>query len=571
MARGRTLTVAAFVSASIGVAVSFDVAHPTGRVATDRIALGDAHTCAIKDDGTVWCFGDNSDGQLGNSSFGPPDSTTPVQTSGFGTGRTAVQVAAGERHTCALLDNGEVWCWGANSYRELGTGIGNQPDPVKVPLGAGITASRIFVGGRVSCALTSDNRLTCWGQNHKGQIGNGTVLASGGVAPTAVSNIPTSFAPAHVDPGGRHVCAAATGGAVWCWGDDDRNQLGTAADGAAAVNVPGQADTVTAARSVATGLEYSCAVLTDDTVSCWGRNHLAQLGRGSVTPASTAAAAAVSVGAPVSKVAAGKAFACALTTAGAVWCWGENTAGQVGDATAGSPRLAPAQVSNLGGTAVDVVAGGAHACAVLSSGAVRCWGDNSAGQLGMGGTDYTARDAPATVTALSVTPAPTTVPTVAPTTVPPTAAPTTVPTTAPPATAPPVTSPTTAPAMTPAATASPGSIASTSTTSTTVSPASGASTGTTGAVTSTAKPSLRVTVRRGRTVSAATIAKAAGLAIPRRSQGTMRISIVSGASRCEFAGSAVRGRSTGTCRVRVLLVPKRGATVSRTVTLTVVR
>lgn len=559
MARGRTLTVAAFVSAAIGVAVSFDVAHPSGRVATDRIALGDAHTCAIKDDGTVWCFGDNSDGQLGNSSFGPPDSTTPVQTSGFGTGRTAVQVAAGERHTCALLDNGEVWCWGSGGNNELANGALQSSDPVKVPLGAGITASRIYAGGRVSCALTSDNRLTCWGQNHKGQIGNGTVQASGGVAPAAVSNIPTSFAPASADPGGRHVCAAATGGAVWCWGDDDRNQLGTAADGAAAVNVPGQADTVATARSVATGLEYSCAVLTDDTVSCWGRNHLAQLGRGSVTPASTAAPAAVSIGAPVSKVAAGKAFACALTTAGAVWCWGENAAGQVGDATAGSPRLAPAQVSNLGGTAVDIVAGGAHACAVLASGAVRCWGDNSAGQLGMGGADYTARDAPATVTALSVTPAPTTVPTTVAPTVPPT-------------TAPPMTSPTTAPATTPV---SPTSTASTTdattTTSTTVPPASGAPNGTTGAVTSTAKPSLRVTVRRGRTVSAATIARAAGLAIPRRSQGTMRISIVSGTVRCVFAGSAVRGTSTGTCRVRVLLVPKRGATVSRTVTLTVVR
>lgn len=556
MARGRTLTVAAFVSASIGVAVSFDVAHPSGRVATDRVALGDAHTCAIKDDGTVWCFGSNSFLQLGNSSFGAPDSATPVQISGFGAGRTAVQVAAGERHTCALLDNGEVWCWGGNGNLELGSGSGSQADPVQVPLGTGITASRIFVGGRVSCALTSDNRLTCWGQNHKGQIGNGTVQLSGGTAPAAVSNIPTSFVPAHVDPGGRHVCAAATGGAVWCWGDDDRHQLATAADNTLAVNVPGPADSVTAARTVATGLEYSCAVLTDDTVSCWGRNHLAQLGRGSVTPAVTAAPGAVSIGAAVSKVAAGKAFACALTTAGAVWCWGENTAGQVGDATAGSPRLAPAQVSNLGGTAVDLVAGGAHACAVLSGGTVRCWGDNSAGQLGMGGTDYTARDAPATVASLTVTPAPTTVPTTAAPTVP-TTVPTTVPATAPPTTV--------------SGTASPTTVPPNTTTSTTVVPASGASAGTDGAVASTTKPSLRVTVRRGRTASAATIARAAGLSIPRRSQGTMRISIVSGASRCEFAGSAVRGRATGTCRVRVLLVPKKGATVSRTVTLTVVR
>lgn len=549
MARGRTFTAAAFVSVSLGVAVSFDVAHTSARVATDRIALGESHTCAIKDDGTVWCFGDNSDGQLGNSGFGSSDSTTPVQTSGFGAGRTAVQVAAGERHTCALLDNGEVWCWGAGGNNELANGAIQNTDPVKVPLGSGITASRIYVGGRVSCALTSDNRLTCWGQNHKGQTGRGTTQASGGVVPGAVSNIPTSFVPAHVDPGGRHVCAAATGGAVWCWGDDDRHQLGTNADSTLAVNVPGPADSITMARSVATGLEYSCAVLTDDSVSCWGRNQLAQLGRGSVTPAVTAAPAAVSIGAPVSKVAAGRAFACALTTAGAVWCWGENSAGQVGDATAGSPRLAPAQVSNLGGTAVDLVAGGAHACAVLSTGDVRCWGDNTAGQLGMGGADYTSRDAPATVSLLSVTAATTTVPTTVPSTVPPTTSPpaTSSPTTASPVTVPPATT-TSAVTTSTIATASPS-----------------------GTVTSTARPSLRVTVRRGRTASAATIAKAAGLAIPRKSQGTMRISIVSGASRCVFVGSAVRGASTGTCRVRVLLVPKKGATVSRTVTLTVVR
>jgi alpha-tubulin suppressor-like RCC1 family protein len=172
----------------------------------------------------------------------------------------------------------------------------------------------VFAGGAQTCAITSNNQLTCWGRNHKGQIGNGTTQVNGGVAPTAVSNIPTSFAPAHVDPGGRHVCAAATAGAVWCWGDDDRNQLGTAADGAVAVNVPGQTDTVTGARSVATGLEYSCAVGTDNTVACWGRNNLGQLGRGSLTPATSAAPVTVTVGVSVAKVAAGKAFACAITT-----------------------------------------------------------------------------------------------------------------------------------------------------------------------------------------------------------------------------------------------------------------
>ncbi len=552
MVRGRTLTVAAFVSAAIGVAVTVDVARPAARLATDRVALGDEHTCVIKDDGTVWCFGGNSDYQLGNSSYLSSDSTTPVQIAGFGVGRTAVKIAAGERHTCALLDNGTVWCWGYNGSNELGSGGGTQANPVQVPLGLGVTASDVFAGGRVSCALTSDNRLTCWGQNHKGQIGNGTTQVNGGVAPTAVSNIPTSFVPSQVDPGGRHVCAAATSGAVWCWGDDDRHQLGTAADGAIAVNVPGQADTVTNAASVATGLEYSCAVGADNTVACWGRNQLGQLGRGSVTPATSAAPTAVTVGAPVAKVAAGKAFACALTTAGAVWCWGDNVAGQVGDANAASPRTSAVQVSGLGGRAVDVVAGGSHACAVLSTGDVRCWGDNSFGQLGMGGGDYGNRDAPATVATLSVTAATTTVPSTSP------------------ATSPPTTVPVTAPTST-VAQSSDTTAVTTSTSPTTTVVGATTTTSPVAALTTSASPSLRVTVRRGRSASAATIAKAAGLAIPRKSQGTMRISIVSGTSRCTFVGSSVRGRSVGTCRVRVLLVPKTGRTVSRTVTVSVVR
>ena len=552
MVRGRTLTVAAFVSAAIGVAVTVDVARPAARLATDRVALGDEHTCVIKDDGTVWCFGGNNYLQLGNSSYLSSDSTTPVQIAGFGAGRTAVKIAAGERHTCALLDNSTVWCWGGNGNLELGSGSGSQANPVQVPLGSGITASDVFAGGRVSCALTSDNRLTCWGQNHKGQIGDGTTQVNGGVAPTAVSNIPTSFVPAHVDPGGRHVCAAATAGAVWCWGDDDRHQLGTAADGAIAVNVPGQADTVTNAASVATGLEYTCAVGTDNTVACWGRNNLGQLGRGSLTPAISAVPVTVTVGASVARVAAGKAFACALTTAGAVWCWGDNAAGQVGDANAASPRTSAVQVSGLGGTAVDVVAGGSHACAVLSTGDVRCWGDNSFGQLGMGGADYGNRDAPATVATLSVTAATTTVPSTSPAT----SSPTTVPVTAPTSTV---------------AQSSDTTAVTTSTSPTTTVVGATTTTSPAAALTTSASPSLRVTVRRGRSASAATIAKAAGLAIPRKSQGTMRISIVSGTSRCTFVGSSVRGRSVGTCRVRVLLVPKTGRTVSRTVTVSVVR
>ena len=160
------------------------------------------------------------------------DSGVPVRTSGFGAGRTAVQIAAGANHTCVLTNDGTVWCWGSNGNVELGAATGTQLDPVQVSFGTGITASRIFAGGNTTCALTSDMFLTCWGRNNKGQIGNGTTQASSGVIPTAVTGVPSTFTVSDVEVGDQHVCAVVSGGAaVRCWGYDNKGQLGTVSDG----------------------------------------------------------------------------------------------------------------------------------------------------------------------------------------------------------------------------------------------------------------------------------------------------------------------------------------------------
>lgn len=551
MARGHVVTVAAFVCTAIGLAVSVR-SSPAGALgAVDRVAAGDAHTCAIADDGDVWCWGDNSFGQLGNSAFPSGDSPVPVRTSGFGAGRSATQIAAGANHTCVRANDGTVWCWGEGSFKQLGSGAGSQPDPVQVSLGVGITASRIFAGGNTTCALTSDSKLTCWGRNNKGQIGNGTTQASGGVTPTAVTDIPGSFTVADVEVGDQHVCAVATGGsAVHCWGYDNKGQLGTVSDGFADRSTPTQTDSVGGTvRSISAGVQFTCATLTDNSASCWGNNANGQLGRGSVTPTTASTPASTAVIGSINKVVTGTNHACALMTAGGVQCWGSSLNGQVGNGTSGANVLAPAAVSGLSGTVLDIATGANHACAVTATGAVQCWGANTLGQLGV--NDQADRSAAVTVSSLTVS---TTTTTVAPSS----SVGTTTATTSPSAT---TTTAATVPSADPAQTdtsSAPGPATTNTLTTTTTT------------VAKTTAPRT-VTVRKSRTVSAARIASAAGLSIPRKSQGTMRISITSGLTRCRFAGSSVRGTSIGTCRVRVMMVPRTGRVTTRYVTVKVVR
>ncbi|NBU37481.1 MAG: hypothetical protein EBS32_04485 [Actinobacteria bacterium] len=536
MARGHVVTVAVLISTAVGLAVSVD-SSPVGALgAVDRIAAGDSHTCAISDDGNVWCWGDNGFGQLGNSGFPGLDSPVPVRTSGFGAGRTATQIVAGSNHTCALANDASVWCWGSGGFNQLSNGGTSSTDPVQVTLGTGITASRIFAGGSTTCALTSDTHLTCWGRNTKGQIGNGTTQASGGVTPTAVTGIPASFTVADVEVGDLHVCAVATGGgAVHCWGNDLKGQLGTVSDASLDKSTPTQTDPVSGTvRSVSAGTQFTCVTLTDRTASCWGNNANGQLGRGSTTPLTTGAPAATSVVGSIDKVVTGTSHACALMTAGTVQCWGSSASGQVGNGTTGSNVLAPSAVTGLAGTVLDLAVGANHACAVIVTGAVQCWGANAAGQLGV--NDQTDRAAAATVSSLTVS--------------------TTTTTAAPASTA----------GTTPAAPATSPTIAAPTTSTTSTTPAGDSQTTALAAGTS-----RTLTVKRLRTVTAARIAAAAGLSIPRKSQGTMRISITSGTTRCRFVGSSVRGTSVGTCRVRVVMVPRTGRVTTRYVTVKVVR
>ena len=574
--------------------VSISAIDPTG-----RIAAGDKHTCAIALNDTIWCWGYNRYGQLGSSSFSDDFSSSPIQTTALPGSRIARRIVAGLDHTCVLATDGTVWCWGQNMNGKLGDGsFLNRGVPVQALLGT--TAIMIAAGGSTTCAALSDNSVKCWGKGSSGQIGNNAVLTSN-ETPVYASLIPASFTVAHLEIGSTHSCAVSVIGAVWCWGEFTNGRLGTTQE-SNAVTPTATASLGGIASEVAAGAAHTCALLTSETVTCFGNNNKGQLGQALAT-VSNSTPTVVSLAATAMHVVAGGQFTCALLTTSAVHCFGDDLRGQLGAGTSGSFRETPAAVTGLTGTVVDVAAGTSHACAVMSTGQVRCWGLNDQGQLGIG-TQSNVATATAIAT-LNIVPTTTVVPTTVPvTTVPPTTvAPTTVaPTTVPPTTVPPTTVPptTVAPTTVAPTTVPPTSIESTSTTSSTVAPTTSTTTSTSTTTTSSTSTSTSTStttstststtvvmvsaalakvkvvvlvhpmaVRRGSIVSAAKLAASVSMKIPKRSVGTMRISITKGKQYCAFVGTSLKAVRKGKCTIVVVYLPKNGRSVLRSNALTI--
>ena len=354
-----------------------------------RIAAGDAHTCALLGDGTARCWGDNTTGQLGSGSTAQP--TGPVSVSGL-TG--AVQITAGQFHSCATLRDGTARCWGLNSVGQLADGtITQRTTPSGV---AGLSgALQLGSSGDHSCAPLAAGTLRCWGANTSGQVGDGT---SGNIRtfPTATTGAVDAV---QVDGGAGHSCAVLADRTVRCWGLNSSGQVGdgTTTPRLAPTEVSGLAGSplIALANQVDTGGDHSCALLTDSTIRCWGRNTNGQLGDGTTTQRTTSVAVPGLV-API-QVTAGDAHTCALLADRTVRCWGDNSTGQLGDNST-TQRTSPVTVAALNN--VDrISAGGSHTCAVLLNGGVRCWGENTDGRLGDNST--TQRTAPVAVVGLT--------------------------------------------------------------------------------------------------------------------------------------------------------------------------
>ncbi|HEX4423009.1 MAG TPA: hypothetical protein VH165_34065, partial [Kofleriaceae bacterium] len=410
------------------------------------IVTGENHSCALLDDHSVKCWGDNGAGQLGNGNQGG-SSTAPVTVQVI-TGVTAL--AAGNGTTCAVDGAGAAQCWGANSRGQLGRGPNTQnsdetfdpqptPAPMILPAGGAVS---VAVGDAFSCAVTAAGAVFCTGDAQAGELGPAN-LGQDNRSPTPLQ-IPLSAKAVSVLAGDQFACAIDDQHGLWCWGANDNFELadGTSEnrvfpvrasypdamvasagggflcvqssdglrcggyDGLGQLGngirttqvIPEPIAKLTNVSALSSGDSYTCALVTASDMThgatCWGENDFGEVGDGTFTgrPLPTN----VSELGPVQKIVTGGGHACALRTDGTVWCWGANDHGQLGDATfetrgSARPVAASADMNGLAiGTlsgVIDIAAGRGHACAILTGGAIKCWGQNNDGQLGSGDTN----------------------------------------------------------------------------------------------------------------------------------------------------------------------------------------
>ena len=346
------------------------------------------HSVALKSDGSVWAMENNGGGQLGDGTTSSWLSS-PVQVNGL-TGVLAV--AAGQAHTLALKSDGSVWAWGDNTYAQLGDGAEmTRAAPSTVPGLTGVVAVAVAGGGGLTAggqtfALKSDGTVWAWGSN----VGSGSSNSS---SPVQVQGL---NAVAAVSAGAIHSLALTSDGSVWAWGNNAYGQLGdgTTTNHYSPVQVPG----LTGVAAVAAGLGYSLALKSDGSVWAWGWNYSGQLGDGTNTP-SYSPRPVPGLGGVVA-VAAGWNHALAVKSDGSVWAWGYNARGELGDGTisSGITPNPPKQVPGLTDV-VAVAAGGSHSLALKAGGSLWAWGDNSTGELGDGTT--TIRPSPIRVPGLT--------------------------------------------------------------------------------------------------------------------------------------------------------------------------
>lgn len=317
-----------------------------------QLTMGRNHTCALLDNNTVKCWGDNKDGQLG---YGDTlQRNKPVTTSvPLGQGRSAIQIKAGYKHTCALLDNNSVKCWGTGMLGYGKAETRSKPHSFAIDLGPGRTATQIATGYYHSCALLDNHTVKCWGSNESGQLGYGDVTSRGYPDTTSISFGTGMFA-VKIEAGSFHTCSLRNDKRSTCWGS---------------------------AYSGVLGLGYRPTVMNP------GESYGPLKGQSAPKVAIN-----LGKGRTVQQISCGSYHTCALLDDNTLKCWGDNTHGQLGGKASKSTPHNSLVSLGAGRSVKQVVAGAYHTCVLLDNNTIKCWGANLSGQLGYG--DLKQRDIP---------------------------------------------------------------------------------------------------------------------------------------------------------------------------------
>ena len=353
---------------------------------------GGAHACALLENGEVRCWGENGFGQLGTGdTTGLTVASAPLV---FPDGFVPRKLVMGDQHSCAISSDGRIKCWGSDQKGQLGppaTGDVHSPGPDLELRSAPVSA--LAAGDDHTCALLESGAIKCWGRNVEGQLGVGDTVDRGVQPDQMGASLPAvdlGGGATAVSAGALHTCAVLATGGVKCWGANDSGELGTGDTSALLAPASSSIALGGPASALALGSGFSCALLASGAIKCWGRNDVGQLGMGDLQNRLAPARSVVPIASRAAAIAAGAAHACALLADGRLQCWGANDSGQLGVGD-DAPRATPTTVG-LGETALAISARGNQSCVLLSKGRIRCWGDNAHGQLGLG--DAVARSAP---------------------------------------------------------------------------------------------------------------------------------------------------------------------------------
>ena len=319
----------------LGTSASPGAAQHTPKLVPDlgnvtALSVGYLHACALRVGGTVMCWGDGSDGQIGDGSAN--DAFTPRAVSNLA-GATAI--TTGDAHSCARLASGAVMCWGSNLNGQLG-------DASTAPHGAPVfvenlgDALAVSAGASHTCALVSGGRVRCWGANYAGQLGDTTTLESH--VPVLVAGIDDAIA---IAAGAYDTCALRESGGVRCWGANRFGEIGDGIIGGAA-SPPADVAGLSRVTSVALGGHDACALDADGAVFCWGLGSKGQHGDGTRATHATPVRV-VGIDSAIT-IAVGVEHACAALRDGSARCWGNNDFGKLGDGTT-TPSAVPVVVS----------------------------------------------------------------------------------------------------------------------------------------------------------------------------------------------------------------------------------
>jgi len=404
------------VFAILGCADDIQGAGGTGGAGGSAPALAEVtagifHTGARWTDGTVQCWGHGASGKLGyGNERDIGDDETPASAGLVSVGAEVSQISAGGSHTCTLLLTDGVKCWGEGANGALGYGntenIGDDELPSSVGVvDVGETVAEISAGGGHTCARLTDGNVRCWGLGISGQLGYANTDTIGDdEVPSSAGNVDVGGTVTQIATGGSHTCALLDTQRVRCWGEGSDGRLGYGnSDSIGDAERPASAGDVDVGADVveiAPGGRHTCALLTTGDVRCWGAGDRGQLGYGNTDNIGDAeppaSAGNVNVGAKVSQVVAGNNVTCALRVDGTVTCWGDASYGALGYANTENigddEEPASAGTVDIGGEVAQLSVRESHVCALLATGAIRCWGRNNLGQLGYGNSENIGDD-----------------------------------------------------------------------------------------------------------------------------------------------------------------------------------